>query len=151
MKLAQVFGAGCLGVMVLVGGCVALFGVGAAKVSRDRAAVDAKIERGAVEIETTADELVSTYKANEVRADERFRRRIVAVRGKISGVKKGLGDSPYVTLAGGAGIVGVQCAFDSARSEELAALNVGDVTTIVGECHGLFGNVHLRRCALKSD
>jgi hypothetical protein len=49
-------------------------------------------------LEVTADQLQAEYATNEVRADAKYRGRLLYVTGAVQAIKKGFNDRPYVAL-----------------------------------------------------
>lgn len=86
--------------------------------------------------------LMSTYRANEVRADKNMKDRIVCVRGPISQIGKDIAGDSYVFFDGLRNDKGgVQCLFESDNDPILAQLQNGQVVTVCGLCRGLMMNV----------
>jgi hypothetical protein len=105
-----------------------------------RATLDASTLR--VPIET----LLGEYRSNEVRADSKFKGKLVQVAGVVGDVKKDLLNSVYVTLGTGAPfeIPEVQCFVQDAST--VASLSKGDRVTMRGRVDGLMMNVLVRDC-----
>lgn len=94
-------------------------------------------------------DLVQEYAANEVRADGRYKGKILAITGTVDTVGKDILNTPYVTLKGSSdGFRSVQCFFGKAGEPELAMLRTGGTITIRGRCAGLMMNVLLKDCAV---
>jgi tRNA_anti-like/zinc-ribbon domain len=99
-----------------------------------------------------AEELVSAYEENEVKADEQYKDKILQVKGTIDTIGKDIMNSLYVSLKGNAkdySITSVQCMFDAASSGTLASLKKGQTITIRGRCSGKMMNVLLKECSVK--
>lgn len=109
---------------------------------RDRAAFSVK-----------AGEILDEYKNNEVRADGKFKDKIIQIRGKVEDVKKDITDSIYVTVGTGAQfeIPVVQCFVKDGEEKAASALNKGDNVTVMGHVDGLMMNVLVKDCVLNPD
>ncbi|MDI1448147.1 hypothetical protein [Polyangium sp. 6x1] len=100
-----------------------------------------------------AKDILDEYKNNEVRADGKYKDKIVLIRGKVGDVKKDITDSIYVTVGSGAEfeIPEVQCFVKDSETKAAAALNKGDDVTIVGHVDGLLMNVLVKDCVINPD
>lgn len=99
-----------------------------------------------------AEALYQAYESNEVRSDQRYKNKLMAVRGRIDKVGKDLLDTPYVSLAGPqTSIFGVQCMFSRDDESALGNLSPGHRITIAGTCSGKMGNVILTKCWIYSE
>jgi hypothetical protein len=94
------------------------------------------------------DDLLAAYTSNEVNADQRFKGRLLKVRGTIDSIGKDVTGTSYVTFkAGGAlNFRSVQCLF--AADAPLASLSKGQVITVTGTCSGMMGNILIRDCEI---
>jgi len=108
-----------------------------------------------------AQELVGEYKANEVRADARFKGKRLIVIGVADDIKKDVLDSIYViitapecvgdrkfTNSARCGIEEVQAFFEDEQAGDAAAINKG--VTIAVDCtvEGKMMNVLLKHCTI---
>lgn len=137
------------GVIVLgFGGCVVCVAVGAN-------ASKAAAEKARNEAESVAiSELMTEYKANEVRADARWKGKFVKVTGGVVGdVKKDMLDSAYLTLgasdASAFELRSVQCFLTKDGAARAARLNKGETATVSGKVDGLMMNVLIRDCEVE--
>jgi hypothetical protein len=87
----------------------------------------------------TAATLINDYKANEVRADNKWKDHNVAVTGIVSNVSKDAFGGIYVLLGTGAQfeINEVHCQFPRKLASQAAALSKGDKVTINGKVTGM--------------
>lgn len=137
------------GIIVLgFGGCVVCVAVGAS--ASKAAAQKARNEAESVTIK----ELMTEYKANEVRADARWKGKFVKVSGGVVGdVKKDLLDSAYLTLgakdAEAFELRSVQCFLTKEGASRAANLNKGETATVSGKVDGLMMNVLIRECEVE--
>jgi tRNA_anti-like len=100
-------------------------------------------------ISVSAADLISSYEANEVAADNSYKGKMLAVTGKIETIGKDLVNTSYVTLSSGKryGIASVQCMFN--REGGLGTLGKGQTVTLIGRCDGKLMNVLLKECVIK--
>ncbi len=90
--------------------------------------------------------LVEDYKANEVKADEKYKDKVIAVTGKVEAIKKGLGGQPIVLLSAPKRFVKVRCMFGKEYAPQVAKISKGNVITVKGVCKGKLGSVNLGGC-----
>ncbi|MRG98138.1 OB-fold protein [Polyangium spumosum] len=98
-------------------------------------------------------DILDEYKNNEVRADSKFKDKIIQIHGKVGDVKKDITDSIYVTVGTGAmlEIPEVQCFVRDSETKAAASLNKGDEVTVVGHVDGLMMNVLVKDCVINPD
>ncbi|MDI3291996.1 hypothetical protein [Polyangium sp. 15x6] len=101
----------------------------------------------------SAKDVLDEYKNNEVRADGKFKDKIVQIRGKVGDVKKDITDSIYVTVGTGATleIPEVQCFVKDGEAKAAAALNKGEDVTVIGRVDGLLMNVLVKDCVINPN
>lgn len=103
--------------------------------------------RRANEVSVDAQTLAADYRRSELKADVKYRKKIVEVEGVVRQVGRGLG--LYVRL-NGAGGFDVQCGFSDENTEELSDLKIGQSVRIQGECNRLIlGTVMLDHCIIR--
>lgn len=151
------------GVMVLgVGSCVVCVGIGAAgaakataeaeKASKNRPTTlgesPTTTEQRPVAKNVSVNDLLSEYKANEIRADGRFKGEWVRVSGVVDSVKKDITDSMYVTVGTGQRfeIPQVQCFLTKSQEAHAASIDKGAKVTLTGKVSGLMMNVIVKDC-----
>ena len=103
-------------------------------------------------IEVTAKEMLQEYDDNEVKADEKYRDKLVTVTGKINDVGKDILDEAYVSVGTGSEyeFITVQCYFsDEEELKKVSDLNKGDDITLTGTCDGMSINILLNDCVIK--
>ena len=83
---------------------------------------------------TTASTLWDDYEANEVSADDKYKNKVVAIKGTIESIRKDFLDEPYIVLNAGGYLTAVQCSFKDGKA--LKSLSKGDYLTVVGTCTG---------------
>ncbi|MBN4085031.1 hypothetical protein JYT89_01670 [Flavobacteriaceae bacterium AH-315-B10] len=96
-----------------------------------------------------ASDLVASYVANEVSADENFKGKKFYVYGKITDIKKDILGDIYVTLKGSEMFREVQCYFDDTKTA--AKLKKGMYVTFYGKCDGLMMNVLMKNCKITEN
>jgi hypothetical protein len=107
-----------------------------------------KVKNEAPVYSLTANSLFAEYKANEVAADEKFKDKIVVVKGKIVAIGKDVVDQAYVVIGGEGMLDGVQCTFTKGENGSVAALSKGRMATIKGQVTGKMGNVQINKSSL---
>jgi hypothetical protein len=149
-----------------IGLCVVLAALLACKSSSKGGSVDAgaavpiPITQAAEkpkEAQLTVDikDLLSEYKDNEIRADQKYKDKIVVVGGVVRDVKKDIMGKPYVIL-GNLGdsrireIPSVQCFTTDEDAATVASLSKGDVAVVRGRVQGLMMNVLIKDCGIKT-
>ncbi|MDP8222869.1 MAG: hypothetical protein P9L99_05865 [Candidatus Lernaella stagnicola] len=105
-----------------------------------------RMENEAAEAEVTAAELTIAFAGDEAKADERYKNRVILVKGIVDNVGVDVEEKPYVMLGGDAGRVQVMFA----RKYHKQALNLlpGQNLEIKGRCGGQFANVILHTAVI---
>ena len=98
-------------------------------------------------------ELLSEYQDNEVRADSRYKGKLVAVGGTVREVRKDIGDRVYVLIGDGHNhdlieVPQVQAFVAAGQETKAASLSKGDPVAVRGRVDGLSMNVIINDCAL---
>lgn len=108
------------------------------------------LRREASIVRTPIETLLAEYKDNEVRADGKFKGKVVQVTGLVGDVKKDVLDHIYVAIGTGKllEIPVVQCFVASNQVEQVTALSKGDKVTVRGRVDGLLMNVLVKECEL---
>jgi hypothetical protein len=99
----------------------------------------------------TTEELYSTYKANAVEADAKYKGKILTVTGTVHKiVTKDTFDIYYVMLTSAEKHEkwNVRCTFDKTHELELERLTAGQTVTVQGKYDGYRTNILMRDCAL---
>jgi hypothetical protein len=100
-------------------------------------------------ITVSAVTLYSDYHANEVRADNKYKDKILKVSGTIKQIRKTFLDDIIVEISG-AEWGSIDCKIVTEQTDEASNLNKGQQVTIVGKCTGmLIGDVQLKNCTIK--
>lgn len=103
-----------------------------AEAVKRQAAIDAEKKALAEMPVVTAQALASSYDANTVAADARFKGKRFKVTGTVSDINTDFSGDPYVTLRGGVNqFMEPQFGFDKSDSGQLAALSKGSKVTMV--------------------
>ncbi len=94
--------------------------------------------------------MLTEYKANEIRADGRWRGKLVRVLGTVGQIGKGLGGEPFVTIGTGARfeIPSAQCLLADPADPDAVALSAGGKATVQGRVDRLMGNVMIKGCVV---
>ena len=102
-------------------------------------------------ISINASDLFDAYDANEVKADEKYKGKLLKISGTIKDIGKEIMDDSYITLKSSNPyeIISVQCMFsDEAEAKKLGDLKKGDKIKILGECDGVTVNVLIKDCKI---
>jgi hypothetical protein len=144
-KLPWVIGGAVLLGLVCCGGpmlFMGLLGFGAKKQQEEQQ----KQVQEQKPIEVSAVQLLSEYKDNEAKANDKYKGKVVQVDGVIDRITEG-----YVKLKGGGQfeLLTVDCHFDDEDRKTVASLSSGSRVTIKGICDGKgFGGINIHRCKL---
>lgn len=100
--------------------------------------------------EVALDALLSDYTANEVAADQRYKGRLIRIRGVLKEVNKDTLNAPFVVVGNGSDVAlrDLQCSLSQSAGEEAAGLTRGEPITIQGRVSGLRLNVQLTDCTV---
>ena len=88
-----------------------------------------------VDFEITAKQLFNDYENNEVAADEKYKKKKLAVTGIIKQISKDAFNNPFVSLKVGF-LKSVSCYFDDKHNKLISKLQKGQKITITGTCKG---------------
>jgi hypothetical protein len=97
-----------------------------------------------------ATKLASDYAENETAADNKYKGKIVVIKGKIYEIGKDALDQPFIVIGGHAfGFGGVQCIFARGKNSSLAALSKGKVVSVKGKVSGKIVFVRIENSSLQ--
>lgn len=99
-------------------------------------------------VSVSADQLQADYAANEVRADNLYRGKVLRVTGAVQAIKKDIADDPYLAVWTRNEFMPVHAEFD--QEGALGELRAGQRVTI--RCIGnnvILGSPILKHCALE--
>lgn len=101
-------------------------------------------------IDVPIGELLTEYKANEIRADGRWKGKILRTSGVVGQVGKDMRGAPFITIGTGARfeVPSLQCFLADAADPEALALSVGAKAVTEGRVEHLLGNVVARGCVV---
>lgn len=106
--------------------------------------------KSAPPIVISANDLVKAYEDNAVAADEKYRYKMLQVRGTVNSVSRDVTGNPYLSLAGGNyALDAITCHFSDDQANQLAQLKKGQQVTVVGYCNGKPAFINLNDCSLK--
>ena len=88
--------------------------------------------------------LYNDYNNNEISADDKYKGKIIQVKGTIRDIGNDIMDEAYITLIGDEFFGDVQCFFSD--KSYLIDVKKGQNITVVGYCDGLFLNVIMKNC-----
>lgn len=129
IAIVCVAGAGIVGLMVL----------GTREQKREWAAEDAVV--------VTADEMVATYKGNEIAGDEKFKGKKIQITGEVDRIDSDLADDPVVMLAAKDSLLGVR--LEGLSKAAAAKLAKGSKVTLLCKGAGeILGSPRLEGCTV---
>lgn len=103
-------------------------------------------------IQTSADDLISDYKENELAADEKFLNKSVLVTGVVSDIADVYGSlSVDMSSSRDFEFLSVKCSFDKSEKKALSKLKTNKKATLQGTVRGKTANlfVELDNCKVK--
>ena len=98
-------------------------------------------------LKVTSKTLYKEYNNNEIAADDKYKGKIIQVRGTIRDIGKDIMDDAYISLIGDDFFGDVQCFFTD--KSYLLNLKKGQRVNVIGYCDGLFMNIILQNCIIK--
>tara|TARA_X000000368_G_C22798586_1_gene609207 strand:+ start:325 stop:726 length:402 start_codon:yes stop_codon:yes gene_type:complete len=98
-------------------------------------------------LKVTSKTLYKEYNNNEIAADDKYKGKIIQVRGTIRDIGKDIMDEAYISLIGDDFFGDVQCFFPD--KSYLLNLKKGQRVNVIGYCDGLFMNIILQNCIIK--
>jgi len=103
-------------------------------------------------IQISSTQIYKDYDDNEVAADNKYKDKVVEVKGKIIDISKDYSDDIVIKLNGLIDneyeIVGVSCTFSKSHNSEAASLSKGQIITIRGKCDGKLMGPDISGCSL---
>lgn len=98
-------------------------------------------------IKVTAKQLMDDYDNNELKADEKYKGKLLTVTGKVSEVRKSWGNTIVDIGTGAVFEWDINCYMSKDQTDRAAQLDKGDTVTITGTCDGLsFLSVTMKDC-----
>ncbi len=94
----------------------------------------------------TAADLFNSFQKDESAANKKYLGKVIEVKGMISVIQAGSGNTNIQIDASPMG--GVNCSFSNADEQMLKTLKKGDTLTVKGRCTGFLMDVNLVDCAL---
>lgn len=94
-------------------------------------------------------ELFDAFMDNELKANQAYKGKYIAVQGAVESIGEDIVGDPYVALNTGNPILKVQCMLNKSETGKAANLQKGQQIIIQGNCAGKFGNVLIRSCSIK--
>ena len=99
-------------------------------------------------------QIIREYAANEIRADNRYKGKVVEVRGVVKDISKDLLGGIFILVAQQTGADylprSVQCYFPASANKSIADLYVGQRVAVEGRVTGLLLHVQMKSCRLVS-
>ena len=135
-------------IMIIIGIIYLIFIIGCSGATTESNEDNEKeVKKDNVELTITAKELSDKYKENELRADEKYKDKIIEVSGVIDSISKVFGQTS-IGLASN-DLFGVNCMFESKYESKIAKLNKGDKITIIGHVNRYGITVDISKCIIK--
>jgi len=100
-------------------------------------------------IKISASQLYAAYTANEIKADDMYKNKILEVSGSVSSIGKDIMDNPYVVLKTSDLLGGIQCMLTDEEKSKAGKLSKGNLITVVGKNTGKMMNILLDECSIK--
>ena len=107
---------------------------------------DIRVLSAQYEMQATA--LVKEFAADESSATKKYLDKVIAVKGKITGVETNATGMATVFLEGGDPLTSVTCSFYNEEALSVKMLQKGKETTIKGMCTGKLMDVVLNKCSI---
>lgn len=119
---------------------------------RENRDAESKTVSATPEYTLDAETLGREYVENEVRADLRYKGKVVRVVGMCGNIEKiGFDDTPSFTLHTPKGAADIGCQFSKNQEHVLADLKAWEIVAVRGVCQGkIFATVILRGCVLEN-
>ena len=109
-----------------------------------------KEEPKEVAIKITARSLYAKYEANEIKADEQYKNKLLEVSGVVGSIGNDILDNPYVTFKTDNIIGTVQCMLADSEKSKASDLSKGQSLVMEGKNSGkTITNIILRDCIIK--
>jgi len=131
-------------VSVILAALLALLIVGC---STESGTEDVASEKAAYSVNANA--MMKEFKANEVKADEKYKDAVVTVKGKVTDMGKDITDEAYIIVCGTGMLDGVQCMFSKSGIDDISNLSKGDTVTVKGKYDGFIMYPILANCSLQ--
>lgn len=95
-------------------------------------------------------DLLSEYKVNELRADGRWKGKLIRAHGVVTQVSKDIAGGAFVVIGSSSSpeIPALQCFLADPAQPEAVALSAGTKATVQGRVSRLLGNVMVRDCVV---
>ena len=128
---------------IILAGILVLIVLGAISGNTDSTSSAASPATAQPDYIVSPQQIVAEYDANEIAADNKYKRKTVRITARIEDIGKDLMDSPFITFSDGQqfSMRGVQCYFKKSEAAKLGALAKGQQVTIQGKVKGLMMNV----------
>lgn len=95
-----------------------------------------------------ATELFEAFRADEVKANERYLGKIIRLSGSVMDLEMENGEISAIRLDVGELLDGVVCEMDKIYMRETGEIGIGDEVVLQGVCTGFLEDVIINRCAV---
>ena len=100
-----------------------------------------------VPVKVSAVDLYNAYQNNSIAADEKYKDKLLEVKGAVVTIGKDILGTKFIALKTPNLVNVVQCMVKDSDSEKLTSLNKGDIVSVIGTTKGAtLGNIILYDC-----
>lgn len=97
----------------------------------------------------TANQLVGAFSENETLANEKYLDAVIQIKDTVVSITKG--SQGIVLISFIDPLLGVTCAFNNLKPEDLNQIGIGNEISIKGRCDGKLTDVRLSKCFLVKE
>lgn len=110
----------------------------------------AKLRNGLIATAMTPRAIWSDFNANEVAAENKYKDKIISIKGKINIIKTDMAGNPMISFyIDSYGLKTIQCFFSSDEKGSIGSLSKGQRVIVSGTVNGMImGSVFIRECRL---
>lgn len=111
---------------------------------------EAKIRSKLIAAAMTPKAIWSDFNANEVAAENKYKDKIISIKGKINIIKTDMAGNPMISFSiDNYGLKTIQCFFSSDEKGSIGSLSKGQRIIVSGTVNGMImGSVFIRECRL---
>lgn len=110
----------------------------------------AKLRNGLIATAMTPKAIWLDFNANEVAAENKYKDKIVSIKGKINIIKTDMAGNPMISFSiDSYGLKTIQCFFSSEEKGSIGSLSKGQRVIVSGTVNGMImGSIFIRECRL---
>ena len=98
-----------------------------------------------------SDDLIKEYQDNAIRAEKKYKGKIVEVTGKIESIDKDILNNEYISISGGGVFDYIQCYISKSEITKIDNYKTGDKITIVGRIDDYELSLTMKNGKIKSN